>query len=87
VKAIIAMARGLGIGVVAEGIETPVQLEALRALGCDQGQGHLFAPALPARALARFTGYSTRAMMANRNSAASPEATITSPHPGMRFPA
>ena len=48
VEAVVSLAHGLGIGVVAEGIETGAQLEILRALGCDLGQGFLFAPALPA---------------------------------------
>lgn len=42
VQAVIAMAHGLGIEVVAEGIETPVQLRMLREKGCDVGQGYLF---------------------------------------------
>jgi predicted signal transduction protein with EAL and GGDEF domain len=33
--------------VVAEGIETPAQLETLRALGCDYGQGYYFSRPLP----------------------------------------
>jgi diguanylate cyclase (GGDEF)-like protein/PAS domain S-box-containing protein len=41
-EAIIAMAHKLGIKVIAEGIETPQQLAALTAAGCDLGQGYLF---------------------------------------------
>lgn len=41
-EAIIAMAHKLGIKVIAEGIETPQQLSALTAAGCDLGQGYLF---------------------------------------------
>ena len=48
VETIISLSIRLGAGVVAEGIETPAQLEALVALGCGAGQGFLFAPALPA---------------------------------------
>jgi EAL domain-containing protein (putative c-di-GMP-specific phosphodiesterase class I) len=47
VDAVIALAHGLGIGVVAEGIETERQAERLRELGCDLGQGYLFARPLP----------------------------------------
>lgn len=43
VTASIAMAHGLGMPVVAEGIETDLQLKTLRAIGCDEGQGYLFA--------------------------------------------
>jgi diguanylate cyclase (GGDEF)-like protein len=48
VTAILAMARALGLVVVAEGIETPVQRERLSELGCEHAQGYLFAPALTA---------------------------------------
>ncbi|HYH92062.1 MAG TPA: EAL domain-containing protein [Candidatus Saccharimonadales bacterium] len=48
VDAVIALAHGLGIGVVAEGIETEAQLEGLRELGCDLGQGYLFSRPVPA---------------------------------------
>jgi diguanylate cyclase (GGDEF)-like protein/PAS domain S-box-containing protein len=40
--AIVAMARSLGLSVVAEGIEDEEQAAALRVLGCDEGQGFLF---------------------------------------------
>ncbi|MCK5354250.1 MAG: EAL domain-containing protein, partial [Methyloprofundus sp.] len=39
--AIIAMAHGLNLKVVAEGIETQEQYDDLKALGCDYGQGYL----------------------------------------------
>jgi len=45
---ILAMARGLGLRTVAEGIEHGGQLDALRALGCDLGQGYLLARPAPA---------------------------------------
>jgi len=56
VEAIIGLAHGLGISVVAEGIETTEQLEALRALGCDIGQGYLFAAALVPEEAGRLIG-------------------------------
>lgn len=46
VAAIIHLIHGLGLEVVAEGVERPGQLDVLRAIGCDTIQGHVFAPAL-----------------------------------------
>ena len=42
------VAKGLGLIVLAEGIETPDQLALVKALGCDLGQGYLFSRPLPA---------------------------------------
>ena len=43
VNAIIGLAHAFGLEVVAEGVETPAQLEFLTELGCDQAQGFLLA--------------------------------------------
>jgi len=48
VQAIVGLARNLGVAVVAEGVETAEQLQALRALGCDYAQGFLFSEPVPA---------------------------------------
>jgi EAL domain-containing protein (putative c-di-GMP-specific phosphodiesterase class I) len=48
IKAIIAMAHSLDLRVTAEGVETQGQLAALRKLRCDQFQGYLLSPAVPA---------------------------------------
>ena len=48
VAAIIAMSHALGKSVTAEGVETAEQLAVLRRLNCDQIQGFLVSPALPA---------------------------------------
>lgn len=48
VKTIIRMGHSLGLVVLAEGIETLAQYEQLKAWGCDEGQGYLFARPVPA---------------------------------------
>ncbi len=52
VNAITAMARGLQLDIVAEGVETHDQLTYLRELGCDSVQGHYFSTAQPRDQLA-----------------------------------
>jgi diguanylate cyclase (GGDEF)-like protein len=64
VRTIVTLARNLGMEVIAEGVETQEQLEQLKALGCEYGQGYLFSrpvdtatvPTLLANELARETG-------------------------------
>ena len=48
VKAIVALAQNLGMDIVAEGVETREQADALRALHCRRAQGYLFSKPLPA---------------------------------------
>jgi len=48
VEAIVALAHAVDLLVVAEGVETVDQLEALRSMGCDRGQGFLWTRPLPA---------------------------------------
>jgi diguanylate cyclase (GGDEF)-like protein/PAS domain S-box-containing protein len=54
VQTVIAMARRLGLEVIAEGVETEEQERQLRALGCTSGQGYRFARPLDAPAAARY---------------------------------
>jgi EAL domain-containing protein (putative c-di-GMP-specific phosphodiesterase class I)/ActR/RegA family two-component response regulator len=42
------MGQRLGLTTVAEGVETLEELQLLRAMGCDEIQGYIFAPAMPA---------------------------------------
>jgi EAL domain-containing protein (putative c-di-GMP-specific phosphodiesterase class I) len=51
VRTVATLARNLDLVVVAEGVETPAQLEALRASGCEYAQGFLFSPPLEPSAL------------------------------------
>jgi diguanylate cyclase (GGDEF)-like protein len=53
VAAIIAMAHGLGLTVVGEGVETEEQLAVLKLRGCDECQGFLFSKPIPADAFTR----------------------------------
>ena len=48
VEAIVTLAHALGLTAVAEGLETPTQLDALRVIGCDYAQGFLLGRPLPA---------------------------------------
>ena len=48
VEAVVKLGHSFGISVVAEGLETPLQLALLRELGCDRGQGYLFGRPRPA---------------------------------------
>ena len=48
VSAIISLAQSLHLKVVAEGVESEQQAEVLRRLRCDQAQGYLFSPPVPA---------------------------------------
>jgi len=54
VAAIVSMAKALQLRVIAEGVERDAQREALRGFGCDEMQGFLLSPAVPARDVERF---------------------------------
>ena len=50
----LALARALSLRTIAEGVETPAQLERLKEMGCDLAQGHLFSEPLGADAMKRY---------------------------------
>ena len=52
VEAITKLGPSLSLEIVAEGVETPEQLHALRDAGCDLGQGYLFGKAMHADEIA-----------------------------------
>jgi diguanylate cyclase (GGDEF)-like protein/PAS domain S-box-containing protein len=53
VEAVVRLGQALGLSVVAEGIESPLQLSRLRDLGCDRGQGYLFGRPRPSNLIER----------------------------------
>lgn len=56
VSGVIGMARGLDLKIIAEGVETKAQADALRGLSCDFMQGYLFARPLPRDAVSKLLG-------------------------------
>jgi diguanylate cyclase (GGDEF)-like protein/PAS domain S-box-containing protein len=54
VEATIALARSLGLAVVAEGVETPTHVALLLGLGCNRAQGFFFGRPSPVHAAERF---------------------------------
>ena len=48
VQKTIEMGHDLGMQIIAEGVETPQQLQLLRSYGCDGAQGYLFSRPIPA---------------------------------------
>ena len=64
--AIVAMAQALGFTVLAEGIETEEQLDALLDLGVRQAQGYLFSPPVTAPEATAFLAGSREARPAAR---------------------
>jgi diguanylate cyclase (GGDEF)-like protein len=53
VRAIVSLAHSLRLKVVAEGVETPAQLDFLKAVGCDEYQGYHFSRPVPSREFER----------------------------------
>jgi diguanylate cyclase (GGDEF)-like protein/PAS domain S-box-containing protein len=66
-RAIVALGQSLGLQTLAEGIETTGQLGALRTLGCELGQGFLFARPLEADAVTSFAAPAARGASATRD--------------------
>ncbi len=56
VNAAILMAHGLGLRVIAEGVETAEQLDYLRMKGCEFGQGKFFSMPVSAQAFSELLG-------------------------------
>src|SRR3989441_220206 len=82
VAAIVDMAKALGIGVVAEGVEQRGQVRALQAVGCRKAQGFLFARPQSSSALSALLATGSRARRARVSthrpkSAKRPAAAVT----------
>ena len=73
--AVVAMAHGLGLTVVAEGVDSLEQLAVLRKMACDQIQGFLYAPAVPGDDAQRFLA---------RRSETRPPVPFAASYPGRR---
>ncbi len=65
IQAVLNIARALGMTVTAEGVETVIQRDFLKALGCDSAQGYLFGKPVPFEELAEIVAErSTKKIMA-----------------------
>ena len=61
VASVMSLAHAMGLHVIAEGVETPLQASELAALGCTVAQGYLFGPPMPAAGLAHWESRATGA--------------------------
>ena len=82
--AIVALGRTLGLRIVAEGIEEQAQLEQLGAMGCEFGQGFLFARPMPGEEIAAVLAAPTAtvAPRAPRQAEASGQAVLVAARAG-----
>ena len=73
VRVIVMLAHNLGLKVVAEGVETPAQMNLLNGLGCERAQGYLFSKPADHHIIGELLGATHRRIVPER--AASPTAT------------
>jgi diguanylate cyclase (GGDEF)-like protein len=71
VRSVVSLSRELGMTVIAEGVETSEQVDAVRRLGCDEVQGYFYAPPVPADEIVRMTREQQRATTAALSSSIS----------------
>ncbi len=72
VDAIVAMAKGLRLDLVAEGVENRTQLKYLKARGCEEVQGYIFSPPVPAGDLAILLKENSFAQILSKDSSVIP---------------
>ncbi len=53
IENIIRLASGLGMSTIAEGVDSPTQVEALKQMGCDEAQGYFYSMPMPAEEFER----------------------------------
>ncbi|AWN14938.1 bifunctional diguanylate cyclase/phosphodiesterase [Salinisphaera sp. LB1] len=82
VSSIVMLAHNLGLGVVAEGVETAEQLRYVIELGCDEMQGYLFSGAVPAE---DFTRLLTGGRHGQGALSQSPDALPAAPKPAPEY--
>jgi diguanylate cyclase (GGDEF)-like protein len=70
IKTIVSLAKNLGLGVTAEGIETEADANALRALGCELGQGYFYGRPVAGSAISEELNRGTAALPSTRASGA-----------------
>jgi diguanylate cyclase (GGDEF)-like protein/PAS domain S-box-containing protein len=69
VDLILALGERFGLGVIAEGVETDLQMKRLLALGCAEGQGYLFGKPMPAEGFTGLLDGSHAALQSGRGGA------------------
>jgi diguanylate cyclase (GGDEF)-like protein len=83
VRAVIGLSKAMGIGVIAEGVETAEQRDLLLAESCDEMQGYYFSKPRPVTELAAFLeAFSAAADMPRRRGAAEPGRLRADAHAG-----
>jgi PAS domain S-box-containing protein len=71
VRIIVMLAHGLGMKVVAEGVETQMQADILKEIGCEMAQGYLYSKPVPAETIEQLLKDSVAGVPARRSKAAS----------------
>jgi len=85
-KAIVEMCRALGLTVVAEGVESSVQLKQLRQLGCEQVQGYLLCHPMPAAEVSEFLDRRLSSRSIDTATATNVRSSLRADRDGLRRP-